>query len=79
MNCPKHEDVELEFVSGDYSTGVVAPDGYAETRYEEGFHCYRCNVTYDPSDLEDEPEPAVCDPDHLNPSEGGNKAGDDYW
>ncbi len=23
--------------------------------------------------------PAVCDPDHLNPAEGGNRASDDYW
>jgi hypothetical protein len=28
---------------------------------------------------EDVEYPAVCDPDHLNPSKGGNKASDDYW
>lgn len=25
------------------------------------------------------PAAAVRDPDHLNPAEGGNRAGDDYW
>ncbi len=78
MNCPKHEDIDLDHVFGDFPTGVVAPDGGKEIRAESGLYCPRCNVTYDPSDLEDD-ESAVCDPDHLNPAKGGNRASDDYW
>lgn len=77
MNCPNHGNIGLDHVFGEFPTGVVAPDGGKEIRHEEGFYCPLCNVTYELSDLED--EPAVCDPDHLNPAKGGNKAADDYW
>lgn len=49
--CPKHGNVELEFVSGDYSTGVVAPDGARETRFQQGLYCFKCDAVYDESDV----------------------------
>ena len=51
MNCPECQS-ELEFVSGTYYTGVVAPDGYRESLWGEGFHCARCNYTYDANELD---------------------------
>jgi hypothetical protein len=32
----------MRFISGDFLTGVVAPDGTQETLYEEGYQCDRC-------------------------------------
>lgn len=55
MNCPKCGS-ELEFISGDFGTGVFTPDGVEEIRYEEGFSCPRCHMILDADDLEDEPE-----------------------
>ena len=52
MNCPKCNG-ELESVSGDFNTGVVAPDGYRKSRYEEGFYCPRCRQYFDADDIED--------------------------
>jgi uncharacterized protein YbaR (Trm112 family) len=51
-NCPKCQN-RLEYVAGDYQTGVVAPDGYRESCYQEGFYCERCNQYYDNTDLDD--------------------------
>ena len=53
MNCPKDGHL-LEWFSGDYPTGVVAPDGYAEQRNEEGFYCPHCGRIYDESDVSEE-------------------------
>ena len=50
MNCPK-DGFTLEFISGDYGTGVVAPDGIEEVRYEEGWYCAKCGTAYDESDV----------------------------
>jgi len=50
MNCPR-DGYALEFVSGDYPTGVTAPDGYQESRYEEGFYCAHCGRVFDESDV----------------------------
>lgn len=46
-HCPKCNDGLLEFVSGSFSTGVVAPDGPAEQLYEEGYRCDRCGFVVD--------------------------------
>lgn len=51
--CPEHPNVELEYVSGDYYTGVVAPDGYRESLYGEGFYCRKCNYVYEADELDD--------------------------
>jgi len=32
----------LEWIQDDFSTGVVAPDGAGETRYEQGWRCLDC-------------------------------------
>ena len=53
MKCPKC-DSDLEFVSGDYPTGVVAPDGGREMVYQEGFQCWHCGLIVDADDLESE-------------------------
>jgi hypothetical protein len=50
MNCPEC-NTELEFIYGDFETGVAAPDGYRESVYEEGFYCAKCAATYDESEL----------------------------
>lgn len=50
--CPKCKS-ELEFVSGDFPTGVRAPDGYRERHYEEGYYCGKCRQTFDPEDVEE--------------------------
>lgn len=49
MNCPK-DGHTLEFVSGDFPTGVSS-NGYHESRYEEGFYCERCGTVYDEAEL----------------------------
>lgn len=81
MKCPECSE-ELEFVSGEFGTSVRAPDGVEEVRHEEFYSCHRCRVNFDPSDVwnvEPEPELAIHDPDHFDPSKGGNVASDDYW
>lgn len=54
MACPEC-DSEVEYVSGDFDTGVVAPDGYREKQWEEGFYCPRCKRVYDITDMETAP------------------------
>ena len=44
--CPRCKGSELEFVSGDYDTGVVAPDGYCERVWQESFHCLNCDLYF---------------------------------
>ena len=41
----------LEDISGDYSTGVVAPDGGREVRHEQGYWCQKCGATTDDAEL----------------------------
>lgn len=55
MNCPK-DGYELEFTSGNFWSGVSAPDGTKEMLYEEGFQCPRCGTIWDESDLSKEDE-----------------------
>ena len=55
MTCPEGHDT-LESISGDYPTGVVAPDGGREYRYEEGYYCEKCRRVYDVEDCESEGE-----------------------
>ncbi len=50
MNCPEC-NTGLEFISGQYNTGVVAPDGYRESIWQEGYYCSRCNYIFDLDDL----------------------------
>lgn len=52
MNCPE-DGFPLEFISGNYRTGVVAPDGVQEMLYGEGWQCPRCHTVYDESELEE--------------------------
>ena len=54
--CPECNGDELEFISGDFGTGVFAPDGYEERLHEEGYRCVTCDRIFDLSDLEDESE-----------------------
>lgn len=51
--CPNCGARKLFFFSGDYPTGVVAPDGVREMRYEEGYKCYGCQGHFELSDLEE--------------------------
>lgn len=61
MNCPTCKS-ELESVSGDYGTGVYAPDGYQEHHWQEGYYCERCNYVFDVDDIEQERmDEQVCD------------------
>lgn len=40
--CAHCGSSDIEDISGEYETGVIAPDGYRERRYENAFHCTRC-------------------------------------
>lgn len=40
--CAHCGSTDIEDTSGEYETGVVAPDGYRERRYENAFHCTKC-------------------------------------
>jgi len=51
MNCPEC-NTKLEPVSGQFDTGVVAPDGYRESCWQEGFYCRKCDYTFEESDLD---------------------------
>lgn len=42
IRCAHCGSSDIHDISGEYETGVVAPDGYRERRYEEGFHCNSC-------------------------------------
>lgn len=50
--CPDCK-TPLDFFSGAYPTGVVAPDGYEETTHEEGFFCSRCVHVWTQTELDD--------------------------
>jgi hypothetical protein len=50
MNCPK-DGHTLEFISGDFPTGVIAPDGGKETAHEEGYYCPHCHLVFEESDV----------------------------
>ena len=58
--CPRCGKEALYPVSGTFETGVVAPDGYRETVYEEGYQCERCGLIVDEDDLPDEPLYVPC-------------------
>jgi hypothetical protein len=66
MNCPQ-DGCELEFISGQFDTGVVAPDGYRESIWQEGFYCAKCGTTYDESEL-DELIAEGNDPEFVRPA-----------
>lgn len=40
--CAHCGSTEIEDISGEYETGVVAPDGHRERRYENAFRCQKC-------------------------------------
>lgn len=63
--CPK-DGCELEFISGDFETGVSHPDGTKERHYDEGFYCARCGTAYDESEL-DELIAEGKDPEFMRP------------
>lgn len=50
--CPK-DGMELESLSGDFVTGVQAPDGCEEFSYVEGLVCPLCETVYKVEDLEE--------------------------
>lgn len=50
--CPNCGSKDLEFISGDYGTGVFAPDGAEEKQYQEGYYCPRCGGSFEKGDLE---------------------------
>lgn len=50
MNCPQ-DGTTLEFIFGDFGTGVFHPDGTQKTDYDEGFQCPQCRTVYDESEL----------------------------
>jgi hypothetical protein len=49
-HCPKCNDGLVRFVSGDFETGVIAPDGGRERRYEEGYQWDKCGFVEDEDD-----------------------------
>jgi len=51
MICPNCSSTDFCFLQGDFETGVTAPDGTPELRYEEGFHCHGCDGTFSAQDL----------------------------
>ena len=55
MNCPR-DGHALEFISGDFGTGVFAPDGGQEIVYGEGWQCPKCGTVYDESDVSENEE-----------------------
>lgn len=57
MACPICKG-EVEYISGDYGTGVFAPDGSEEVRWEEGYYCPRCGRAFSVEDCED----YLCEP-----------------
>ena len=40
--CAECAGTNLEWIQDDFATGVVAPDGAGETRYEQGWRCLDC-------------------------------------
>jgi hypothetical protein len=40
--CDRCGSADMHYGSGDYRTGVTAPDGGSEYRYEEYYQCGRC-------------------------------------
>jgi hypothetical protein len=42
IRCANCGSADIHDISGEYETGVVAPDGYRERLYEEAFHCDKC-------------------------------------
>lgn len=51
MTCPNCGKESLEPITGQYETGVVAPDGYRETVWEEGYQCSKCGAFTDDAEL----------------------------
>lgn len=50
--CPDCK-TQLDFMSGEYPSGVVAPDGTELMFHEEGFFCSRCVHVWTAKELED--------------------------
>jgi hypothetical protein len=50
--CPSCESHDLIDISGDYPTGVFAPDGGQESRYEQGYRCNQCGAITDQAELD---------------------------
>ena len=54
MICPNCHSRNFEDISGQYETGVVAPDGYRESIYERGFQCQQCGTVFDETEADNE-------------------------
>jgi hypothetical protein len=52
-HCPKCHSADLISISGNFPTGVVAPDGYQETWWQEGWECNKCGLKFD-KEVDDE-------------------------
>ena len=50
MICPNCHGTTFDDISGQYETGVVAPDGYRESVFEWGARCRKCGATFDESE-----------------------------
>ena len=50
MRCPKCGSQELETITDEFTTGVVAPDGYREIGWAEIVRCQGCGNEYDYDD-----------------------------
>lgn len=45
VHCPVCDSTNVVPVEGEFETGVTAPDGGKEYRYEQGIHCMNCGIT----------------------------------
>lgn len=54
MNCPNCSTGRLEFVSGEFGSGVVHPDGTEETLHEEFFECDQCGHKTDEEEINEQ-------------------------
>lgn len=54
MNCPNCRTGILEFVSGEFGSGVFHPDGAEERLYEEFFECDQCGHKTDAEEINEQ-------------------------
>lgn len=59
LTCPSCDKETLAPIAGQFETGVIAPDGYRETVYEEGYQCTSCGAFTGDDEL-DEPSAIPC-------------------
>lgn len=52
-HCPYCPNGLLEFISGEFGSGVFAPDGAQEMLHEEFYECDRCGRKFDPDEIDE--------------------------